>query len=215
METLIKLENICKSYHRSILDSLNLTVMKGDYISITGESGCGKSTLMNILGLIEHFDSGEFLFCNQKIERSLDTSKLRLYKIGYIFQNYNLIEKLSVYDNITLPVLFSDNDIDEQHVKNLIQLLHLDDLINEKTSNLSGGEKQRVAIARALVMDPLIILADEPTGNLDQENADIVFSVFEEINRKGKAIIVITHDRKRAMYANIPMLLSDGKLSCL
>lgn len=214
MKTLIEMKDIVKRYDRTILDNLCLHVNEGDYISICGESGCGKSTLMNILGLIESADNGSYVFCGETIKKGMDTAHMRLYKIGYIFQNYNLIEKLSVYDNITLPCLFSEMEVDKEYLTRLIQQLRIESLMNKKTSSLSGGEKQRVAIVRALIMNPLLILADEPTGNLDDENAEIVFSAFDKINQEGKTIIVITHDQHRAQYAKTSLFLKAGILTC-
>lgn len=207
----IELKHIRKSFQRPVLTDVNLTITNETYMAILGKSGSGKSTLMNILGLVESFESGVYHFNDIEIKKGIDYAKLRRTKIGFIFQSYNLIPTLTCEENIRLPLLYENNK-EINRVKSLMEALEISKLANQRVTTLSGGEKQRVAIARALVLNPCLILADEPTGNLDSKNRDIIFSVLSEEHKKRRAIIVITHDESTAQNASTRMILEGGFL---
>lgn len=212
MDSIIQLHQIKKSYNREILKGIELTVYKQDYIAIIGKSGAGKSTLLNIIGLLEPYDSGYYYFKNQDLRTMKDASTFRFKHLGFIFQNYNLLENINVIDNITLPYVFQSFDYDEKYKEELLTLLQIQQIRNQLVHTLSGGEKQRVAIARALLLKPEVIIADEPTGNLDEENARIVFDVLKQLQKAGKTIILITHDLIKAKEADLIYELRDGEL---
>lgn len=207
----VELSHIKKSFERSVLSDINLTITNQTYMAILGKSGSGKSTLMNILGLVESYDSGSYSFNGIQIKRKRDYAALRRTQIGFIFQSYNLIPTLTCEENIRLPLLYEKNKKDER-VKKLMSALDISILANQRVNTLSGGEKQRVAIARALVLDPGLILADEPTGNLDPANRDIVFAVLRDEHKNGRAVLVITHDETTAQNARQRMMLMGGVL---
>ncbi len=207
----LELEHLRKSYQRPVLTDINLQVTNESYVTIVGKSGSGKSTLLNILGLVEGYDGGEYRFNGKRIRNYLDYSRLRLENIGFIFQSYNLIPTLSCKENILLPELYNRRskvqDFDE-----LVALLELEPLLSQRVTTLSGGEKQRVAIARALILDPCLILADEPTGNLDPKNRDMIMHLLRREHQKGRGIILITHDMEIAKEADTVYTLQDGIL---
>ena len=194
-----------------MLQDINLEVTNDSYITIVGKSGSGKSTLLNILGLVEGYDAGEYVFNGTLIRNFIDYSRLRLENIGFIFQSYNLIPALSCKENILLPTLYNRRN-DTQSFDELVELLDIGPLLNQKVTTLSGGEKQRVAIARALILDPCLILADEPTGNLDPKNRDIIFRLLQREHEKGRGIILITHDSDAAKQGKTAYTLLDGRL---
>lgn len=207
----IVLEGVKKQYDRPVLKNICLNVTNYSYVTIVGKSGSGKSTLMNILGLIENFDEGLYKFNDIVIKNDKDYSKLRSENIGFIFQSYNLIPTLTCRENIMLPMQYSNkkpSDLDE-----IIRSLNIVDLLDKRVVLLSGGEKQRVAIARALLLNPSLIIADEPTGNLDRVNTQIVLDLLESENKKGRAIIMITHDEAIAKRAKQVFRLENGVLN--
>lgn len=206
----IELKNITKAYDRPVLKDINLMINNDSYITIVGKSGSGKSTLMNILGLIEAYDDGVYTFNGEKIRKGKDYSTIRSESIGFIFQSYNLIPTMTCMENIVLPLQYSKKQIDE--FDNVIDLLKIRDLLQKPVVYLSGGERQRVAIARALILNPSLIIADEPTGNLDSGNRDIVLEILANENRKGRAIVMITHDTEIAMNAKNVYTLEEGVL---
>ena len=212
-ELRIELTHLQKSYLRPVLSDVNLTVTNDSFLSIVGKSGSGKSTLLNILGLLEGYDAGEYIFNGKRIENGVDYAGLRLENIGFIFQSYNLIPTLSCQENILLPAFYQrkrqTQDFDE-----LVEILDIGPLLNQRVNTLSGGEKQRVAIARALILDPCLILADEPTGNLDPKNRDLIMALLRREHEKGRGVIFITHDMTLAKETNEILLLQGGKL-CL
>lgn len=210
-ELYLALEHLQKSYSRPVLTDINLEVNNGSYVTIVGKSGSGKSTMLNILGLVEGYDAGEYRFNGTLIRNGVDYAKLRLENIGFIFQSYNLIPTLSCKENILLPLLYNKRN-SVQDFEELVELLDLSPLLSQRVTTLSGGEKQRVAIARSLILDPCLILADEPTGNLDPKNRDIIMGLLRHEHEKGRGIILITHDMDVAKSADTIYLLQDGTL---
>lgn len=208
----LELRHIQKSYLRPVLSDVNLDVTNDSYVTIVGKSGSGKSTMLNILGLVEGYDAGEYIFNGKRIRNGIDYSQLRLENIGFIFQSYNLIPTLSCKENILLPTLYNRHN-QEQSFEELVELLDLEPLLPQRVTTLSGGEKQRVAIARSLILDPCLILADEPTGNLDPKNRDIIMNLLRHEHEKGRGIILITHDMEIAKQADTIYLLEGGKLT--
>ena len=207
----IQSSHLQKSYTRPVLTDINLEVTNDSYVTIVGKSGSGKSTMLNILGLVEGYDSGEYHFNGTLIRNGIDYSRLRLENIGFIFQSYNLIPTLTCMENILLPTLYNRRN-QVQSFDELVELLNLDPLLSQRVTTLSGGEKQRVAIARSLILDPCLILADEPTGNLDPKNRDIIMNLLRHEHEKGRGIILITHDMEIAKQADTIYLLDTGKL---
>ena len=207
----LRLEHVRKSYLRPVLTDINLQVTNDSYITIVGKSGSGKSTLLNILGLVEGFDSGSYTFNGTKIHNGVDYARLRLENIGFIFQSYNLISTMSCKENILLPTMYNKRK-QVQSFDELVELLDIGPLLDQRVNTLSGGEKQRVAIARSLILDPCLILADEPTGNLDPKNRDIILNMLQHENKKGRGILLITHDEAIAAQAKTKLTLTGGKL---
>ncbi len=208
----LELKHLQKSYLRPVLTDVNLHIANDDYVTIVGKSGSGKSTMLNILGMIESYDRGEFHFNGTLIRNGVDYARLRLENIGFIFQSYNLIPTLSCKENILLPALYNRRST-VQNFDELVVLLDLEPLLSQRVTTLSGGEKQRVAIARSLILDPCLILADEPTGNLDPKNRDIIMNLLRHEHDYGRGIILITHDMEVARQADTIYLLEEGKLN--
>ena len=207
----IRIKGVKKSYNDNcVLSNIDLNINNDTFYAIVGKSGAGKSTFMNILGLIEEFDDGEYIFNGEKIEKNIDYNYLRLNNIGFIFQSYNLIPTLTPRENIMLPLLYKRGR--SSNIDRLCKELDIQSLLDKDVKVLSGGEKQRVAIARALVMNPSLIIADEPTGNLDEENRQIVFELLRKEHKKGRAIVMITHDNDAAGQADNILILSNGEL---
>jgi putative ABC transport system ATP-binding protein len=207
----IALRHIQKVFARPVLQDINLELSSESYVAILGKSGSGKSTLMNILGLIEPFDSGEFTWGETQILPNRDYSAIRKKSIGFIFQSYNLIPTLTCEENIRLPLMYEN--LTDTRSRGLMDLLEITPLAQQRVNTLSGGEKQRVAIARALILNPQLIIADEPTGNLDEKNSDIIFSALAEENRNGRGIVLITHDVAASRNARSRYLLDGGTLA--
>lgn len=207
----LELRHLKKTYTRPVLVDVNLEVTNDSYVTIVGKSGSGKSTMLNILGLLENCSSGEYIFNGIPIVNGVDYSRLRLENIGFIFQSYNLIPTLSCKENILLPLLYNKHNA-VQDFDELVELLDLQPLLSQRVNTLSGGEKQRVAIARALILDPCLILADEPTGNLDPKNRDLIMQLLRREHEKGRGVILITHDMEVARSADTIYLLQDGVL---
>ena len=205
------LSHIQKSYTRPVLTDVNLEVNNDSYVTVVGKSGSGKSTLLNILGMVEGYDGGEYILNGTKIRNYMDYARLRLENIGFIFQSYNLIPTLSCKENIMLPTMYNRRN-KVQNFEELVELLDIGPLLSQRVATLSGGEKQRVAIARALILDPCLILADEPTGNLDPKNRDLIMGLLRREHEKGRGVILITHDMEVAKEADKIYLLEDGIL---
>jgi putative ABC transport system ATP-binding protein len=215
------LDGITKTYQMGLvtveaLRGLSLEFGASDYVSIMGPSGCGKSTLLNLLGCLDRPTSGHYLLGEQDVSRMDDDalSTVRGARLGFIFQSYNLIQQLSVVENIEVPLYYQGLP-EEQSRARAIELaarVGLEQRLEHKPFELSGGQQQRVAIARALVNDPLIILADEPTGNLDSRSGAEILEVFDDLHRHGKTIIMVTHDDATARHASRTIRLRDGLL---
>lgn len=212
---IIELKNIEKAYGKlSVLKKISFSVNKGEIVTIKGKSGSGKSTLLNILGFIDKYDSGQYLFDLQKVKRK-KYSNFRNESIGFVFQNYNLISGLSVIDNIKIPYLYSKKSFDNylEHLNFLLSFLKIEDLTSKNVADLSGGEKQRVAICRALSLKPKLLLADEPTGNLDPLNKNIILDIFKQVNEYyGITILIVTHDDIFDEISDRNFKIEDGYL---
>ncbi len=219
--TMILMKNVNKGYwlgeeRLPILKNINFEVTKGEYVAILGPSGSGKTTLMNMIGCMDVMDSGEYYLDGMAIHETKedDLTKVRNEKIGFIFQNYQLIPTYNVLQNIIMPLLMRGETSDQakEECMNTIKLLGLDHRIEHKPNELSGGQKQRVSIARALVGKPSILLADEPTGALDQASGKDVLKLFSELNEMGNTIVMITHDLGVAKSAKRIVKIIDGEL---
>ena len=217
---ILKIENLEKVYKTPVyqvdaLRSLSFCVQKGEFIAITGPSGSGKSTLLHILGGVDQQTGGTVTIDDLQME-TLDDTKLTLFRrrhIGLIYQFYNLIPMLSVEENIQLPILLDEGIVDSDYYNELITLLQLEDWINHLPNQLSGGQQQRVAIARALMNKPSLLLADEPTGNLDQENSRRIMTMLRYANETyNQTIILVTHDIDIARMADRTIHIEDGKI---
>ncbi len=217
---IISLRDIKKTYlmgdtSYQALKGISFDVCEGDFVSIMGPSGSGKSTLMNIIGTLDTATEGKYIFNDSNITKYTEDelAKVRNEKIGFVFQSFNLIPRMSVYQNIERPMLY-DRKIPrserKSRVLSVLKTVHLEDKINNMSNQLSGGQIQRVAVARALVMDPEIILADEPTGNLDSATSHDVMRFFQELNREGKTIVLITHEPDIAAFGKRTIVLRDG-----
>ena len=217
--TLLKIENLKKTYHDAndltVLDNLNLTVEQNEFIGIVGTSGCGKSTLLHIIGGIDKADSGRIFLDDNEIS-SYDYKKMASYRrkqVSIIYQFYNLLPVLNVVDNIILPLKLDNRKVNQQYLDELLQLLQLNDKKNAYPSELSGGQQQQVAIARSLITRPKLLLADEPTGNLDSENSKIVVDYLKKIHHQNDiTIIMVTHDLELAKNCDRIYVLEQGKL---
>ena len=198
------------------LRGLNLEIRKGEFVAIMGPSGSGKSTAVNMVGALDIPTKGKIYLEKHDISKlpESDLAQIRGKKIGFIFQQFNLINTLRALENVTLPMIFQDIGRDErlETGKNLLQMVGLQERINHKPTELSGGEQQRVAIARSLANDPEVVLADEPTGNLDSKTGQMVIKFLEGLNKKGKTIIMVTHDTNVAKHAHRIEFLKDGKI---
>lgn len=216
----IDLIDICKTYGKGenkveALKNINLSIEKGEFVSIVGTSGSGKSTLLHILGGVDRPTSGDIyidgVYLNDLSEDEI--SLLRLRKLGFVFQMYNLISVLTVEENIEMPVLLDDGKIDEKYKNEIIRLLGLEERRNHLPSELSGGQQQRVAIGRALSNKPSIVLADEPTGNLDSKTAMDIMELLKYTSKKyNQTLILITHDEKISQMADRVIRIKDGEL---
>jgi putative ABC transport system ATP-binding protein len=218
---LIDARGIVKTYHKNsntipVLRGIDLQLARGGFLCVMGASGSGKSTLMNIIGCLDRPSAGTFQLDGLDVIQSSDDqlSHLRSRFIGFVFQTFNLIPGLSVAENVELPFLYrSDQPTDiRQSVADAITRVGLDHRINHRPSELSGGEMQRVAIARALAIRPKLILADEPTGNLDSNNSQEIMQLFAQLHHQGSSIIMVTHNRDVAAYADTRMVISDGRI---
>mgnify|MGYP005863419501 FL=1 len=198
------------------LKDISFEIKKGEYVAIMGSSGSGKSTMMNILGCLDREFQGEYILDGIEISKieEKDISKIRNLKIGFVFQSFNLLPKLSALQNVELPLVYAGvpKSEREKRATEMLEKVGLGARIHHKPNELSGGQKQRVAIARALVNNPAIILADEPTGNLDSVSEKEIMELFTELNSQGKTIIIVSHESEVAQYVRRILLFKDGEI---
>jgi putative ABC transport system ATP-binding protein len=213
---MIKLENISKVYRTKEIETLALDMKEGEFVSVMGPSGCGKSTLLNIIGLLDEPDNGKLNLNNQEIFSYEDkkTAKMRNQLVGFIFQSFHLIKELNVYDNVELPLIYRKTPSSErkERVMEALEKVGLVNRMDHYPSQLSGGQCQRAAIARAVAGNPKIILADEPTGNLDSKIGLEVVGILADLNTKGTTIVMVTHDEMLAKSTHRIVRLFDGRL---
>ncbi len=220
MDIILKAENISKKYGRGegmvqALKSCSLSFKKGEMAAIAGKSGSGKSTLLKILGTLETTDTGDVILENKSITNLNDSglSKIRRTKIGFVYQDYNLLPEFTAYENIIMPIKLDGRKPDENRINELMELLGIAAYRNKFPNEMSGGEQQRVSIARAIAIEPAIILADEPTGNLDSENStEVVMLMSKAAKLYGQTIVMVTHDMQTAEYADRIIYLKDGEI---
>lgn len=220
---MIKLQNVCKSYFLGeeevkAVSHVNLEIKEKEYVSILGSSGCGKSTLMYLIGLLEHPTSGK-IFLGEKDVSGLsdeELSKIRNHHVGFVFQSFNLLARYSVTENILLPTKYAKENLDfnpEERVEEFLKKFGIYERRNFFPNKISGGQQQRVAIARALIMNPKIILADEPTGNLDTKTGDEILTLLESLNREfGVTVVLVTHERDVARRTRRQIYMRDGQI---
>ena len=216
---IIKLVDVRKSYQMGsltthVVQGISLDIHAGEYVCIMGPSGCGKSTLLNLLGCLDQPTSGDYFLGGKNVAHlnDDDLSEVRCRNLGFIFQSYNLIQQLSVLENIAVPLYYrgaSDKEMREKAEK-LAEQVGLSHRLKHKPNELSGGQQQRVAIARALVNDPLVILADEATGNLDSKSGQEILGIFDELNAQGKTLVFVTHDERMVQRCRRIVRIEDG-----
>lgn len=219
MEAIIRLENIIKTYYMgnnslTVLKSISLSIMKNEYVALMGPSGSGKSTLMNILGCLDTPTSGEYHLNGQDVSKMLDDdlADVRNLEIGFVFQQFNLLPRLTAAENVALPLIYAGVSKKErtERAMEALNKVGLSERSHHKPNEMSGGQIQRVAIARALINNPSILLADEPTGNLDSKTGDEVMEIFGKIQSAGNTVILVTHEEEIAEYAKRIVRLRDG-----
>ena len=218
---MIRTEKLIKVYRTeevetTALNEVNIEIREGEFVSIMGPSGCGKSTLLNILGLIDNPSGGKYFFLEEEVAgyNERQRSNLRKHNIGFIFQSFNLIDELAVYENVELPMLYTKVPSRERkaRVEDLLERMKMMHRRNHFPQQLSGGKQQRVAVARAIVNNPKLILADEPTGNLDSSNGDEVMRTLTQLNEEGTTIIMVTHSQYCAEFGNRIIRMLDGQV---
>lgn len=218
---MIKIENLSKVFRTeevetSALNHVSLHVKQGEFVAIMGPSGCGKSTLLNIIGLLDNPSEGEYFFNGEEVGHLKEKQRTQVRKgnIGFVFQSFNLIDELNVYENVELPLIYLKKKAGEKKdlVNRILDRMNISHRAKHFPQQLSGGQQQRVAIARAVVAGPKLILADEPTGNLDSKNGTEVMSLLTELNQEGTTIIMVTHSQHDASYAHRIINLFDGQI---
>lgn len=218
---IVSLENLSKVYHLGgedlcALKNVNLKIKSGEYMAVMGPSGSGKSTLLNVIGCLDVPSHGRYMLDNNDISQLSDDrlSEIRGLKIGFVFQSYNLIAQLNIVENIEIPMYYQGCNEHESasRAKELASMVGLGDRLKHRPSELSGGQQQRVAIARALANDPVVILADEPTGNLDSKSGKEILNILDDLHSQGKTLIIVTHDENIAAHAQRTIHLLDGEI---
>ena len=213
---IIKVKNLSKNFldgkkTLNVLNNISFDVKEGEIVTIKGPSGSGKSTLLSILGTLDHADSGEIFINNQSLSEAIDLNRMRNLNIGFVFQFHNLIPELSLEENVCMPKMISKEKIDKHKIKELFKIFELEDRMKSFPNDLSGGEKQRVAVMRAIVNNPSIVIADEPTGNLDKENAIKMIALFKKLNTKNNlTFIIATHDEEIFDIGHSQYILDGG-----
>lgn len=218
---MIRIENLNKVFRTeevetTALNNVSLHVKEGEFVAIMGPSGCGKSTLLNIIGLLDNPTEGSYYFNGQEVGHLKEKQRTQVRKgnIGFVFQSFNLIDELNVYENVELPLIYLKKKASEKKelITNMLQRMNISHRAKHFPQQLSGGQQQRVAIARAIVAGPKLILADEPTGNLDSKNGIEVMNLLTELNQEGTTIIMVTHSQRDASYAHRVINLFDGQI---
>jgi len=219
---MIKTEKLNKIFRSeevetTALNEIDLEINEGEFVSIMGPSGCGKSTLMNVLGLLDNASSGKYHFLGEEVSgyNERQRADFRKANIGFVFQSFNLIDELSVYENVELPLLYLGMPASErkERVHAMLEKMGVAHRAKHYPQQLSGGQQQRVAVSRALVTNPKIVLADEPTGNLDSQHGDEVMNLLKDLNKQGTTIVMVTHSPAYAAYGNRTVNLFDGKIA--
>ncbi len=197
------------------LDHVSLSIEEGEMVAITGPSGSGKSTLMHILGCLDRVDGGSYLLAGEDVSRmtSRHLAEMRNRRIGFVFQTFNLLPRLNALENVELPLLYAGRSDAREPARAALERMGLSDRLDHEPNQLSGGQRQRVAIARALVTDPAIILADEPTGNLDSRTGDEILGLLGDLHRQGRTIIIVTHEHEVAAHCPRQICLRDGRIT--
>jgi putative ABC transport system ATP-binding protein len=220
-KTIIEVNHLSKIYKTDLLETVALNdisfkIEKGEFVAIMGPSGSGKSTLMHILGALDKPTNGQYILDGENVEKLTDDelSDIRNRKIGFVFQAFNLLPRTSCLKNVMLPMAYAGvtKEKREEKAKKLLTMVGLADRMNHTSNQISGGQQQRVAIARSLVMDPSLLLADEPTGNIASAQADEIMAIFEKLNDEGNTIVMITHEPDIAEHAKRIILIKDGKI---
>jgi putative ABC transport system ATP-binding protein len=218
---MIQIKNISKVFQTEeietkALNEVSITINQGEFVTIMGPSGSGKSTLLNIVGLLDNASSGSYQLLNQEMIglKEQEKAKVRKQNIGFVFQNFNLIDELSVYDNIELPLIYNNVPASErkQKVNEIAERLGISHRLKHFPQQLSGGQQQRVAVARALINNPKIILADEPTGNLDSKNGNEVMELLTDLHAQGATILMVTHSNYDASFSQKTIVMKDGMI---
>ena len=219
MNSIIHLEEICKSYFMGkqelpVLKGISLNILKNEYVALMGPSGSGKSTLMNIIGCLDTPSGGKYILNEQDVSKMEDNAlaEVRNHEIGFVFQQFNLLPRLTALENVALPLVYAgmNRKLRNEKAMQVLEMVSLTDRSHHKPNELSGGQCQRVAIARALVNDPAIILADEPTGNLDSKTSQEIMEIFGDIHGRGNTVILVTHEEDIANHAHRIVRLRDG-----